>query len=327
MSNTTATRTSNLRFAGDLFLINGRLKTYDHTARRHSHRHNRAQPTKYTPRNKHRLQQDIKSQKNNTEAVQGVNIEIATRRTNTSANSPLPQTQFDHRNKCSWATFACPRYATDRPTETLRPNGDTTSLLRFRNMDGDRGDEKETPDNTTTDAEDDHPQEDTAGATSQDPKDQEESSHDADSNPSSNCVPEYDQTAEDEVDTRVDHKARATHKAEDLLAASEVTPWILRHAQTWQNVLEVSQNDCQPPALDTANRTNSNRTSNTHERSPRRRAARLVPKKLRTDPSDDHDNNRHTSIQQDHQTAVPATLLNKHVAYHLSFSNTCTGNT
>ena len=44
-------------------------------------------------------------------------------------------------------------------TETLRRNGDTMSSLRFMHMDDDKRNVEETPDNRTTDAQDDHPDE------------------------------------------------------------------------------------------------------------------------------------------------------------------------
>ena len=49
----------------------------------------------------------------------------------------------------------------------------------------------------------------------------EESSHDADSKPCSNEIPE--ENPEDELETWVDYITRATHIADDLLAANGIT--------------------------------------------------------------------------------------------------------
>ena len=46
---------------------------------------------------------------------------------------------------------------TEGQTQTLRRTGDAISFLRFRNVDDDGRDEEATPDNATTDDEDDHP--------------------------------------------------------------------------------------------------------------------------------------------------------------------------
>ena len=62
----------------------------------------------------------------------------------------------------------------------------------------------------------------------------EESSHDADSNP---CFDDIsDHNPEDEPELWFDYMTRATHKADDLVAAGGITSWILRQSQIhwWQ---------------------------------------------------------------------------------------------
>ena len=59
----------------------------------------------------------------------------------------------------------------------------------------------------------------------------EESSHDAESNP---CFDEIsDDDLEEELEPWVDYTVRATHKADDLLAASRITSWILRQSKVY----------------------------------------------------------------------------------------------
>ena len=71
------------------------------------------------------------------------------------------QVDFDHRIECAWTSFLSHRQELSSPRYPVRGRlklfDDTALPLRCRNMDDDRGDDKETPDNTTTDAEDDHP--------------------------------------------------------------------------------------------------------------------------------------------------------------------------
>ena len=125
-------------------------------------------------------------------------------------------------------------------------------------MDNDGRDEEGTPDNTTTDDEDDHtdketsrckclaaahaasvddtadgephdpdiePEDDTTEPNHQGLNEHEESSRDADSNPSFDEVP--NDNPEDELAPGVDKMVRATRKADELLA-SGITSRILR---------------------------------------------------------------------------------------------------
>ena len=78
---------------------------------------------------------------------------------------------------------------------------------------------------------------DTTEHSNQDLNEHEESSHDADSNP---C---FDEMPEDELEMWVDYKMRATHKVDDLSAANGITSWILRQP----NLLEAGKDDCQAP--------------------------------------------------------------------------------
>ena len=74
----------------------------------------------------------------------------------------------------------------------------------------------------------------------QDPDEHEESSHDADNNPSFDEDPNDE--PEDEVEPWVDHKVRATHKAVDLLAANGITSWILRQSgMHWKQAKNAGQ--------------------------------------------------------------------------------------
>ena len=70
---------------------------------------------------------------------------------------------------------------------------------------------------------------DTTEHNNQDPDEHEESSHDADSNPCFDEIPE--DSPEDEQEPWVDYMKKATHKANHLLAANRFTSWILR--QSW----------------------------------------------------------------------------------------------
>ena len=122
-------------------------------------------------------------------------------------------------------------------------------------------DEEEAPDYTTTDDEDDHsheekirkspaaahaanvdevadnephdtdiePEDDTTEANPSDFNEQEESSHDADSHP---CFDEVSEdNPEDELEPCVDYITRATHKADDMLAADGITSCIFRQSR------------------------------------------------------------------------------------------------
>ena len=65
----------------------------------------------------------------------------------------------------------------------------------------------------------------------QDLNEDEESSHDADSNP---CFDEISEdNPEDVLEPGVDDMKRAKYKANDLLAANEITSWILRQSQIY----------------------------------------------------------------------------------------------
>ena len=72
-------------------------------------------------------------------------------------------------------------------------------------------------------------EDDTTEPNFQDPNEHEECGHDADSNPSFDEVP-HDEP-EDELESWVDFKVRATHKADDLLAALGITSWILEKSR------------------------------------------------------------------------------------------------
>ena len=72
---------------------------------------------------------------------------------------------------------------------------------------------------------------DTTEHSNQDLNEHEESSHDADSNPCFDEIPE--DNPEDELEPWVDHITRASRKADDLLAASGITSWILRQRQIY----------------------------------------------------------------------------------------------
>ena len=69
---------------------------------------------------------------------------------------------------------------------------------------------------------------DTTEHNNQDPNEHEERSHDADSNPCFDEIPE--DNPEDELEPWVDY---ITHKADDLLAAKRCTSWILRQSQIY----------------------------------------------------------------------------------------------
>ena len=70
---------------------------------------------------------------------------------------------------------------------------------------------------------------DTTEHNNQDLNEHEESSHDADSNPRFDEISE--DNAEDELEPWVDYITRATHKADELLAASGTTSCIPRQSQ------------------------------------------------------------------------------------------------
>ena len=62
-----------------------------------------------------------------------------------------------YRIKCAWATFTShrqeltsPKYPQRRRLKTLRRHSDPITPLRIRNVDDDRSNEKEAPDNATT---------------------------------------------------------------------------------------------------------------------------------------------------------------------------------
>ena len=67
---------------------------------------------------------------------------------------------------------------------------------------------------------------DTTEHNNQDLNDQEESSHDADSNPCFDEIPEAN--PEDELEPWVDYAKTTTHNADDLLTVNRITSWILR---------------------------------------------------------------------------------------------------
>ena len=80
---------------------------------------------------------------------------------------------------------------------------------------------------------------DTSEHNNQDLNEHEESSHDADSNASFHDI--LEDNPEDELEPWVDFMTRATHKADDLLAASGITSWI----QAEPDLLEAGKDDCQ----------------------------------------------------------------------------------
>ena len=85
-------------------------------------------------------------------------------------------------------------------------------------------------DNDTADDPDREPEDDTTEPR-QDPNEHEESSHDADSNPSFDEV--LNDNPEDELEPGSDYMVRATHVADDLLAASGIMSWILRQGRVY----------------------------------------------------------------------------------------------
>ena len=72
---------------------------------------------------------------------------------------------------------------------------------------------------------------DTTEANLQNLSEHDESSHDADSNPCFDEIPE--DNPEDELEPWVDCRERATYKADDLPAANRITSWILRQSQIY----------------------------------------------------------------------------------------------
>ena len=206
----------------------------------------------------------LKARNNNAVAIQGMHIEILPPEGKIKYLGQLitvknaVQVEFDSRIKCAWATsmshrqeLTSPRYLpTETQTEILRRIGGTISLLRFRDMDGDRADERETVENTTTD--DDHAQmiirteststkcsaaahaanvdevaddkphdsdreqeQDMTETSPQKPDEKEENSQDADSTSSFDNEPQED--LEDELEPRVKCTVRATHKSRRLV--------------------------------------------------------------------------------------------------------------
>ena len=73
------------------------------------------------------------------------------------------QVELEHRIQCAWATFRShwqefdvTKVPAGIQIQTLRRHSDPVTSPRFRKVDDDGRDEVETPDNTTTDDEDDH---------------------------------------------------------------------------------------------------------------------------------------------------------------------------
>ena len=123
-------------------------------------------------------------------------------------------------------------------TQTLRHHSDLITPLRSRNEDDDERSE-EAPDNATTiaanvddnaDVEDHDPDselvDDTTEHTTKTSNEHQESSYDADNTPSFDNI--SGDNPEDELEPLVDGITRATHKADDLSAASGITSWILQ---------------------------------------------------------------------------------------------------
>ena len=127
----------------------------------------------------------------------------------------------------------------------------THNNQRIRNVEDDRRNEEEA---ATTDNEDDHVER-VPRASMSPPKlnpttrqraeidfqginEQEENSHDADSNPS------FDDTHDDERENELEPcMDPATHKADDLLAATGITSWILRESgMSWNHARLIAKN-------------------------------------------------------------------------------------
>ena len=220
----------------------------------------------YTPRKRKVLQSQIKNKKNNMVAVKWMNIALPPKgdtkylgqainfRKRRPSRVRLPHQARVGNLHVPKTTGDVTNIPTEEQAETRRRNGDAISPLRFRSMDGGRGNE-ETTNNTTTDAEDYHPNEeksfdvelhdpdskpedDTIEANHQDPNDHERS-QDADMNASFNTVPQDDETTHTSW-----YHGLATYctqpKGRRLvwLAVKEITPWIFRQ----QSSLEASQN-------------------------------------------------------------------------------------
>ena len=118
---------------------------------------------------------------------------------------------------------------TEGQTQTLRRHSDPIILPRTRNVDDDGRNEGEAPDNAMADDEDDH----TRQRDTQENVTQLRVGVTADvgppTTPTANRVDEISEdNPEDELEPWVDCTTRATHKADDLLAASGITSWILR---------------------------------------------------------------------------------------------------
>ena len=64
------------------------------------------------------------------------------------------------------------------------------------------------------------------------PTERAESSHDVDSNPSFDSVSQ-DEATEDVPELWVDCTVRATHKADDLMTANGIKPWVLRQSELY----------------------------------------------------------------------------------------------
>ena len=190
-------------------------------------------------------------------AVQGMNIEIQPpegkiyylHQLITYQNAV--QVEFEHRIKCAWATFTSHRQELTSPKYPLRDRlklwNDTVTPSLFcasgtwtmteetkkntiqvnvqlRMPRGSTIPPTSNPTTPTTNREGD-----TTEHNSQDLNEHEETSHDAGSNPCFDEIPE--DKPEDELQPWVDYITRAVRKADDLLAASGNTPWILRQSR------------------------------------------------------------------------------------------------
>ena len=87
-------------------------------------------------------------------------------------------------------------------------------------------------------------EEDTTEVNPQDATDQQESIHDVDRNPSLNSASQDDETTEDELDTRVGNVVRAIHKADNLLTAKGIKPWMSKACCKQAGMIAKNHDDC-----------------------------------------------------------------------------------
>ena len=148
------------------------------------------------------------------------------------------------------------KFPSTDPRFALQLHSEAITLLRIRNVDDDGTGKGHaaagaasvdvTPYVKPRDPDSEHG-DDTTEHNNQDFNEHEESSHDAESNL---CFGEIsDDEPDDKLEAWVDHIARVTHKADDLLAASGITSWILRQSQmNWRQARMIADHheDCWP---------------------------------------------------------------------------------